>query len=355
MSYDPKKVISVAEAEVGYLEKKTNSDLDDQTANAGSANYTKYARDLDNITGFYNGRKQSVAWCDVFVDWCFVTAYGVDAALKLLCQPKKSCGAGCRFSRDYYKSKGRLFDSPQAGDQIFFWPKTRTDPNVVQHTGLVRAVDKTYVYTVEGNTSSVSGVVANGGGVAEKKYKLTNARIAGYGRPDYGVEYVPDDIEPETPVSVYALGERSLSYQSPYMEGADVSALQTALNSLGFACGTVDGIFGKKTKAGVLAFQASAGLETDGIFGAKSFAALTALQGQTTPPATETPEAEPPIVTEPPLAEETETYIVQPKDTLWGIAKNHLGRGARYTEIMTLNNMQSTVIRGGMVLKIPKA
>ena len=122
MSYDPSKVIEVALAEVGYLEKKSNSNLDDKTENAGSANYTKYARDLDAM-GFYNGRKQSVAWCDVFVDWCFVRAYGKEVALKLTFQPTKAssnCGAGCKYSRGYYKNNGRLFDTPQPGDQIFF-------------------------------------------------------------------------------------------------------------------------------------------------------------------------------------------------------------------------------------------
>lgn len=94
-------------------EAKESDDKDDKK------NYTKYARDLDAIPGFYNGHKQGYAWCDVFVDWCFVTAYGKDAALKLLCQPMKSAGAGCRYSRGYYKAKGRLFNTPQPGDQIF--------------------------------------------------------------------------------------------------------------------------------------------------------------------------------------------------------------------------------------------
>lgn len=187
MGYDPKKVIDIAKAEVGYLEKKSNKDLDDKTANAGSANYTKYARDMDAINGFYNGRKQGVAWCDVFVDWCFVKAYGIDEGRALLCQPLKSCGAGCKYSRNYYKAKGRLFDTPQAGDQIFFYPADGIGGSAIAHTGLVVNVDKTYVYTIEGNTSSESGVVANGGCVREKKYKLNYNRIAGYGRPNYGV------------------------------------------------------------------------------------------------------------------------------------------------------------------------
>ena len=34
------KLITTAEAEIGYLEKKSNKDLDSKTANAGSSNYT---------------------------------------------------------------------------------------------------------------------------------------------------------------------------------------------------------------------------------------------------------------------------------------------------------------------------
>ncbi len=200
MGYDPQKVIDIAMAEVGYLEKKDKNNLDDKTANAGDKNYTKYARDLDAL-GFYNGRKQSVAWCDIFVDWCFVQAYGLEAALKLTNQPlgKNNCGAGCKYSRQYYKKNGRLFDTPQPGDQIFFWPKDAIGGPAVAHTGLVYAVDNTYVYTIEGNTSGANGVVANGGGVCKKKYKLTYNRIAGYGRPEYGMTVTTEPTAPAVP------------------------------------------------------------------------------------------------------------------------------------------------------------
>ena len=36
------KLLSIALAEEGYCEKKSNSNLDDKTANAGNGNYTKY-------------------------------------------------------------------------------------------------------------------------------------------------------------------------------------------------------------------------------------------------------------------------------------------------------------------------
>lgn len=203
MGFDRQKVIDIALNEEGYLEKASNKDLDSKTGNAGSKNYTKYARDMDAIPGFYNGKKQGAAWCDIFVDWCFVQAYGVDDGRALLCQPTKSAGAGCKYSRQYYKAKGRLFDSPEPGDQIFFYPSDGIGGSAIQHTGLVYKVDNTYVYTVEGNTSGASGVVANGGGVAKKKYKLNYNRIAGYGRPNYSVgttiQPTPTQPEPEKP------------------------------------------------------------------------------------------------------------------------------------------------------------
>ena len=189
------KLLNVAEAEIGYLEKKSNSNLESKTANAGENNYTKYANDFDKVyTSFYNGKKNGAAWCDMFVDWCFVKAFGEALALKLLGQPKKSCGAGCKFSADYFKKIERFFTSAEVGDQIFF----ENSSGVPCHTGLVYKVDSTYVYTIEGNTSSESGVVANGGSVEKKKYKKTYSKIYGYGRPDYSIIDDQADEKPKT-------------------------------------------------------------------------------------------------------------------------------------------------------------
>ncbi|MCM1222676.1 MAG: CHAP domain-containing protein, partial [Lachnospiraceae bacterium] len=64
------KLLATAQAEEGYLEKASNSQLDNPAANAGQNNWTKYARDLDALGRVYNGKKNGYAWCDVFVDWC---------------------------------------------------------------------------------------------------------------------------------------------------------------------------------------------------------------------------------------------------------------------------------------------
>ena len=277
MGYNRQKVIDLALCEVGYLEKKSNAQLDDKTANAGSGNYTKYARDIDAISGFYNTKKQGAAWCDIFFDWLFVKSYGADAAKKLLCQPALSCGAGCLFSANYYKVKGQFHTKdPQPGDQIFFG-----SPTNVTHTGLVYKVDGTKVYTVEGNTSGASGVVANGGGVCKKSYALSYAKIYGYGRPAYNDGYKVTTTTPTakpattTAVKTCTVKIQQLSYGS---KGDCVKALQRLLVSHGYNLGSgtaaIDGDFGYLTDAAVREFQRKNGLTVDGVVGAKTWAKL---------------------------------------------------------------------------------
>lgn len=198
------RLIKTAEAELGYLEKASNAQLDDKTANAGKNNWTKYARDLDGVGNIYNGKKNGFAWCDVFVDWCFIKTFGEEVAVKLLNQPLKGLGAGVKWSASYYQQKGRFFDeNPKPGDQIFFG-----SGNEWWHTGIVVEVSCGKVYTIEGNTSTASGVIPNGGGVVKKSYSLTYRNIKGYGRPDYSI--VKD--EPVKPTFVAKKEEKEMTY-----------------------------------------------------------------------------------------------------------------------------------------------
>lgn len=257
------KVISIALNEVGYLEKKSNSQLDDKTANAGDKNYTKYARDLHKLGDFYNGNKNGFSWCDVFVDWCFVTAFGEERALELLCQPKKSCGAGVGFSCDYYKNKGQFYTKPEVGDQIFF----KDSKGVRTHTGLVYQVDNNYVYTVEGNT---------GNGVKKKKYAINSNSIYGYGRPKYKVESQPTPCVAPTPVKkgytgvfpkLPLRGYFKFNPKTPkkiYDTGIKVKNLQNFLNWAVNAGLKVDGYYGINTGKAVNKFEQICGLNKQG-------------------------------------------------------------------------------------------
>ena len=169
----PINLLNIARLELGYQEKESNSQLDDKQANAGDGNYTKYARDLWRYK-FFNGRKQGAEWCATFVCWCFVTAYGLQDALKLLGLKLGSTAAKVKYLRSFFQKAGRLVSDPEPGDVIFFWPVDRSDPDALAHTGIVEAVDNTYVYTIEGNSNNR---------VERNKYRLNNVRIAGYGRP----------------------------------------------------------------------------------------------------------------------------------------------------------------------------
>lgn len=264
MSCYVEKVISILQNEVGYLEKTSNSQLDSKTANAGKNNYTKYARDLDNIPGFYNGKKNGYAWCSVFVSWCFVKAYGIENAKKLLCLPNNSLAAGCLYAMQYYKNKGQLKTSPEIGDQIFF----KSSTGEIVHTGLVYNVDKSYVYTIEGNTSTASGVVANGGGVCKKKYQLNYNKISGYGRPKYDVSKVVENITKGGTCTM------ELNVLKKGSKGNSVRALQMLLNGNGYSCGLVDGDFGAGTHGAVVKFQQAQKLDMDGIVGAQTWGKL---------------------------------------------------------------------------------
>lgn len=201
-------------------------------------------------------------WCDAFVDWCFQEAYGVSNARSLL---------GGNFndytvaSAQLYKNKGAWYKSPKVGDQIFFKNSKR-----ICHTGLVYKVTSTRVYTIEGNTSGASGVVANGGGVCKKSYALTYDRIAGYGRPKY--DKAPTSSAGSTSSKIETPKKETSSKVVPTKITANVRSIQKWLNEYYNAKLVVDGDYGKKTKAALVkAWQTEAGgLSIDGDFGSKS-------------------------------------------------------------------------------------
>lgn len=174
-------VISVAQNEIGYMEKASDYDLDSKEGNVGHNNYTKYARDLWNANPhFYQGPKNGYDWCTVFVDWCIYNACGWDSTYaqnaKFYTGPY---GAGCQFAAEYYKAAGAWYKEPQPGDQIFFGYN-----GSFQHTGLVEKVEGSTVYTIEGNSNDM---------VRRNSYSLYSSYIIGYGRPYYDGNKRPED------------------------------------------------------------------------------------------------------------------------------------------------------------------
>ena len=168
MDKNIEKVILIAKNEEGYLEKKSNGQLDSKTANAGSANYTKYWRD---IKPDYQGQP----WCAAFISWCFMKAFGLENAKKLL----------KHWPYVYCPTLGNLFTknaNPKIGDIVIFYRN-----GAFTHTGLVTAVIGDRFYTIEGNTSDASGIIANGGGVCAKSYLNSQMPGTKFCTPDYSL------------------------------------------------------------------------------------------------------------------------------------------------------------------------
>lgn len=236
-------IIDLAKSQIGYRETKNN--------------ITKYAKDFDEKwPNFYNTRKQGAEWCDIFVDWLFCTAYGPEEAMKALYQPAKSCGAGCKYSAQYYKNKGAFDRNAQVGDQIFFGRL-----GAESHTGIVIAVNDYSVSTVEGNSGNC---------VKQHTYNKTDSNIAGYGHPKY-------TTLPTTKTSYSGTWPTlpSRGYFKKGDKGVNVVRLQQFLKWYDptylpkYGC---DGDFGNETKTAVVSFQTREGLTADGLFGKKSLA-----------------------------------------------------------------------------------
>lgn len=214
-------VVEIARAEVGYREKASNSQLDNPTANAGSNNYTKYAAYFDQLWNsgirWYNTRKQGGEWCDMFFDWAQCQAWGYEIARKVVYQPMESCGAGCKFSAQYYRDHNAWIPrsgTPKIGDQIFFGPVGDET-----HTGMVVGVTATTVFTIEGNS---------GNRCAERSYARSESNIAGYGRPDYAlVAHMFEDIKEDemTKAEIEALFEQERKDRDKAIEKALDEAL----------------------------------------------------------------------------------------------------------------------------------
>lgn len=235
-------IINIALAEVGYLEKATNANLDDKTANAGSNNYTKYWCD---IYPAYQGQP----WCACFVTWVFVIAFGKAMAQKLL---KHYPYVYCPTMADLFT----LNANPKVGDIVIF-----KHNGVFTHTGIVIKVSGDQFWTVEGNTSGGSTIIANGGAVCKKTYFNSNLPGTKFITPDYSkvqeIKNEGNDTPSISASSILKIGSN----------GSAVKTLQKNLNTLIKAKLTVDGEFGTATYNAVIKFQTKYKLTADGIVG----------------------------------------------------------------------------------------
>ena len=274
------KLISVARKELGYLEKASNSNLYNKTANAGYKNFTKYWQDIKPSW-------QGQPWCAVFVTWCFEKAFGKENARKLL----------KHYPYTYCPTMANLFQlnaNPKVGDIVIFYYGGQ-----FAHTGIVVGVMGDYFETIEGNTNNGSTIVPNGGSVCKKSYY--NSKLPGtkFCTPNYTNINNNATSKDNTNNNWVARLQAECNRQGfskqvvdgvagpntlkgcPMLQvgasGKITRILQQRLTDLGFNTKGIDGIFGQNTKKAVMNFQKSRKLSVDGIVGQNTWRRLLGL------------------------------------------------------------------------------
>ena len=252
------KLIAIALDEVGYQE--------------GGNNWNKYSAEMNEYNA-YGWNVQNQPYCDIFADWCYVKAFGLDIASKLTYQPKGGFSALCSASANFYKANSAWFSTPQVGDQVFM-----DVSGGINHTGIVVGVSGGVVTTVEGNSSDA---------VRRNSYAVSSSYIAGFGRPNWEIfssNSTPsvttgEDTKPSAPEQP-KVKTCSVTLNLPVIEYGDASMwvklMQTALIGRGFNCGWygADGEYGQQTKIALFQFQKKMGLETDCVCGGKTWEKL---------------------------------------------------------------------------------
>ena len=226
------------------------------------------------------------------------TPTGEPAYTKITASGKTLAGAGLGIGTITPAGGTIAWDDPTTTEVVanksYGWTYTPTDTNYTTRTGTIKlwskssgggsgrtaavvAPDMPMLYrgytgdavktlqdklnTLGYNSGNVDGIFgaktyaavtafqkANSLGVDGIVGKLTWAKL---------YDATPVNVTPVTTQPMLRTGSR----------GDAVRKLQEMLNAKGYTCGNVDGIFGSKTKAAVLAFQKANGLGADGIVG----------------------------------------------------------------------------------------
>ena len=212
----------IARSQVGYRETGNND--------------TKFNRWLGRIPGYpHDG--YGYPWCHAFLSWLLAQTGNAGAGPRT---------AGCEVGVAWFRARGRYYSTPKVGDFVYYGAGGGT------HVELVIGVSSSSITTIGGNTSgSLNGAYYNGNGVYLKSVSRSSTRIHGYGRPTYTAGGgTPSGLESD----MVGLKQGD--------EGEQVKFLQELL----VACGqkiTIDGEYGPKTSAAVLAVRKSQGSKQD--------------------------------------------------------------------------------------------
>ena len=170
----PQDVVKAAQSKLGTIEKGGKD--------GKSGNIVEFWDWWQKVTGQNN---QGASWCAAYISWCFAQI----GASSLVAAKNKFGFIYCPDGANWFAKKKQLVQprDAQAGDVIFFdWE----GKGIADHVGLVLENHKTYLITIEGNTSAEGAAPgssqSNGGGVYQRK-RFIDKTIIAVARPAWPV------------------------------------------------------------------------------------------------------------------------------------------------------------------------
>jgi hypothetical protein len=146
-----RKAVEIAVRQVGVRE-------------VGGENHGAMVREYLKSVGLDEGNP----WCQAFVNWCLVASAHM---LRLQFPTRGYFTTGYTPAvANWARTNSLWIGAParRASDQVLFWIPSK---GRIGHTGIVIAHDADTFTTVEGNTGSGDGVIANGDGVYKRVHR----------------------------------------------------------------------------------------------------------------------------------------------------------------------------------------
>lgn len=199
-------------------------------------------------------------WCDMFVSWCANECGALKIVGKFAYTP---------YHADWFHKHGRWGSKPRVGAIIFFDWGGSHKISAIDHVGIVEAVRKGSVVTIEGNTDN------------RVMRRVRRTGIAGYGYPVYGKSTgkggsgthagsKPSGSKPGTKAPRWP--GRYLQLTKPMIHGADVRTWQARMRQRGWHL-EADGVYGSQSAQICRQFQKEKRLGVDGVVGPKTWRA----------------------------------------------------------------------------------
>jgi hypothetical protein len=178
-----------------------------------------------------------INWCAEFARWVWAHAGVSDVdGLDSYAQSFKTYGQ----ARGTYHSRTSGY-TPQPGDAILFdWDHSSTDPNPIDHVGIVDKVDSSNVSEVGGNQGNSDEMLSV---VSEDTYSRTYANIDGYVEPVGLNSATSGHVEHEVQdASGVWSGLRPIHGNATYFDGSSVAVAATPDGSAQVLAVGTDGI-----------------------------------------------------------------------------------------------------------------